>query len=153
MVGIAVAAAVVLLDQATKWWIVNEVMRLPRLIEVLPVFDIVLVWNRGASFGMLGRDGPWARWLLIVLAAAIGIALIVWIARTRSARVAAALGMVLGGAVGNMLDRMRFGAVIDFLDFHLGDAHWPAFNVANSAITVGVVLLLVDALIGHPRKA
>ncbi len=120
MVGIAVAGAVILLDQISKWWIVHQVMQLPRQIEVLPVFDIVLVWNSGASFGVLSRNGPWARWLLIVLAVAIGIALVVWIARTANPWVAAALGMVLGGAVGNLLDRMRYGAVVDFLDFHLG---------------------------------
>lgn len=153
IVGLWVAALVILADQATKWWIVTQVMRMPRQIEILPVFNVVLVWNRGASFGMLGRDGPWARWLLIALAASIGIALVVWIARTKSPWIAGALGLVLGGAAGNLLDRVRYGAVVDFLDFHLGTRHWPAFNVADSAITIGVILLLVDALIARPGKA
>ncbi len=153
MVGLWVALAVVALDQASKWWIVTQVMSLPRQIEILPVFNIVLVWNCGASFGLLGRDGPWARWLLMALALAIGIGLILWIARTHSVWIAGALGLVLGGAVGNLLDRLHHGAVVDFLDFHLGARHFPAFNVADSAITVGVILLLADALIARPRKA
>ncbi len=131
MIALWVAVLVILADQATKWWIVTQVMRFPRQIEVLPVFNVVLVWNRGASFGMLSHDGPWARWLLMALAAAIGVALLVWIARTRNAWTAAALGLVLGGAAGNLLDRIRYGAVVDFLDFHLGARHWPAFNLAD----------------------
>jgi signal peptidase II len=140
------------LDQISKWWILAEVMNPPRVIEITPFFNLVLVLNRGASFGMLGGGGAWAPWALLALAAAILTGLGIWLARTPSRWVAAGLGLVIGGAVGNVVDRLRYGAVIDFLDFHLAGFHWPAFNLADSAITVGVGILLVDALIGKRTK-
>jgi signal peptidase II len=149
--GFTAAAAVFVLDQLTKWWILDVVMRPPRVIEVSPFFNIVLVWNRGASFGLFGDGGAWAPWALIALAGAIAVGLGVWLWRTKSRFAALALGLVIGGAVGNVVDRLRFGAVVDFLDFHLGGQHWPAFNVADSAITVGVVMLLADSLIVRRR--
>jgi signal peptidase II len=102
---------------------------------------------------MLNNGGEWAPWLLTVLAVAIGVGLLVWLWRARSIWVAVALGMILGGAVGNVIDRLRFGAVTDFLDAHWGELHWPAFNLADSAISVGVVILLADALIGRGGKS
>jgi signal peptidase II len=150
--GLVAAAAVLVLDQLTKWWILDAVMRPPRVIEVSPFFNVVLVWNRGASFGLFGDGGAWAPWALVALAAAIAAGLGVWLWRTKSRFAALALGLVIGGALGNVVDRLRFGAVVDFLDFHLGSQHWPAFNVADSAITVGVVMLLADSLIVRRRN-
>lgn len=150
--GLVVAACVALLDQATKWLILEQVMRPPRVIELTPFFNIVLVWNRGVSFGMLNDAGSWGRWLLAGLALAILVALVVWLTRATDRLLAAGIGLVIGGAVGNVIDRIRFGAVVDFLDFHAGTAHWPAFNVADSAITIGVGLLLYDALIARRRS-
>ena len=150
--GILVAIPVILLDQATKWWILNEVMAPPRTIPITDFFNIVLVWNRGVSFGMFGTDSPWGPVLLSALALIISACLVIWLRRVEDRFLAAAIGLVLGGALGNVIDRLQYGAVADFLDFHAFGYHWPAFNVADSAITVGVVLLLYDSLF-PARKA
>jgi len=149
--GLAIAVAILILDQLSKWWIVADVLNPLRIIEITPFFNIVLVRNLGASFGLLGGAGDWGPWVLTAFAVAIATGLGIWLARTNTVWVATALGLVIGGAAGNVTDRLRFGAVIDFLDFHLGDYHWPAFNLADSAITVGVAILLADALIGRRR--
>ena len=151
--GLGIAALVLVLDQLTKWWIVADVMNPLRILEITPFLNIVLVRNRGASFGLLNNGGEWGPWLLTVLAVAIGVGLLAWLWRAQSAWVAVALGMIIGGAVGNVIDRLRFGAVTDFLDAHWNDLHWPAFNLADSAISVGVVILLADALIGRGGKS
>jgi signal peptidase II len=114
---------------------------------VTPYFNLVLVWNRGVSFGMLNTLGEHGPWLLTGLAAGIGAFLIVWLYRETRALTRLALWLVLAGAVGNSIDRVRFGAVVDFLDFHVGGYHWPAFNVADSAIVVGALLILLDSLV------
>lgn len=150
--GILVAIPVILLDQATKWWILYEVMDPPRTIPITDFFNIVLVWNRGVSFGMFGTDSPWGPVLLSALALIISTCLVIWLRRVEERFLAAAIGLVLGGALGNVIDRLQYGAVADFLDFHAFGYHWPAFNVADSAITVGVVLLLYDSLF-PARKA
>ncbi|MBT5413510.1 MAG: signal peptidase II [Rhodospirillaceae bacterium] len=142
--GLILAALVLVLDQASKWWILLDVMAPPRMIEVTGFFNLVLVWNPGISFGLFGGGG--GRWLLAGLAVAIAVALVVWMVRTVRPWLAVALGLVVGGALGNALDRLIHGRVVDFLDFHLAGFHWPAFNLADSAITVGVVVMLVDSL-------
>lgn len=144
--GFAVAGLVMVLDQLSKWWILDGIMDPPRIIAIAPFFNLVLVMNRGVSFGMLSAAPVWLPWLLAGFAVLIAIALGLWLLRVREALLAAALGLVMGGALGNVVDRFRFGAVVDFLDFHASGFHWPAFNVADSAITVGVALLLLDAL-------
>lgn len=151
--GLGIAAVVFALDQLTKWWIIHVVENPLRILEITPFFNIVLVRNRGVSFGMMAQDEAWGKWLLVVLALAIAGGLLVWLFRARGTWVAVALGLIIGGAAGNVLDRFRFGGVTDFLDLHWGDVyHWPAFNLADSAITVGVVILLADALIGRGGK-
>ena len=150
--GLAIAALVVVLDQATKWWIVNIVMMPPEVIEVMPFFNLVLTWNRGVSFGMFNSGSPLTlgSWALV----AVGIAgsLLVWLMRVDRMILALALGLIVGGAVGNLIDRVRFGAVADFLDVHALGYHWPAFNVADSAITIGVVVLIADSLFGGAER-
>lgn len=149
--GLGIAAAVAVADQAVKWWALDTFMTTPQGIEVLPFFNLVLVWNRGISFGMFG-GGALPPWLLAALAGAIAVALGVWLARAETRFLGIALGLVIGGALGNIVDRLRFGAVADFLDLHVAGYHWPAFNLADAAITVGVALLLIDALlIGRER--
>lgn len=148
--GLSLAGLAIVLDQLTKWWILAVVMDPPRVIPVLSIFNIVLVHNRGASFGLLNRDSAWVPWLLTTVAVAVVVVLLVWLYRAQGQRLAAGIGLIIGGALGNVIDRLRFGAVVDFLDFHLGGYHWPAFNVADSAITIGVAILLIDALIGGP---
>ncbi|MEE2981071.1 MAG: signal peptidase II [Pseudomonadota bacterium] len=149
--GLGIAAAVAVADQVVKWWVLDTLMATPEGIEVLPVFNLVLVWNRGISFGMFG-GGALAPWLLAAFAGAIAVALGVWLARVETRLLGAALGLVIGGAVGNIVDRLRFGAVADFFDLHVAGYHWPAFNLADAAITIGVALLLTDALLIGRKK-
>lgn len=147
--GIACAAAAFALDQATKALALGS----PALtggVEVLPVFNLVLVRNHGVSFGMLGGIAPW--WALILLGLAIVAALAVWLWQSQSRLVSMALGLVIGGALGNVIDRLRFQAVTDFLDFHLAGYHWPAFNLADVAIVCGAALLLADGLLWEKRR-
>lgn len=148
--GLSVAALVVALDQLTKWLVLAVVMDPPRVIPVTPFFNLVLTWNRGVSFGMFG-GGAVPPWALTALAAAIVIFLLVWLRRAEEGLTRIAVGLVIGGAIGNVIDRLYHGAVVDFLDVHLAGWHWPAFNVADSAITIGVILLLAESLL--PRRA
>jgi len=150
-IGFPVAAAIIALDQAVKYWIVHDIMAPPRIIEVSSFFNIVMVWNRGASFGLFSSQSPWTPVFLCTVAVVISIALSVWIYKAKSRWLATALGMVIGGALGNAIDRVMYGAVADFLDFHAYGYHWPAFNVADMAISVGVVMLLFDGLIDKRR--
>ena len=146
--GLAAAVAVFAADQATKLWVLAVRADLP--VEVVPFFNLVLVWNRGVSFGMFGSAGPL---LLALLAGAVALVLVVWMLRSPRRFEALALGAVAGGAAGNILDRLVRGAVVDFLDFHIGGWHWYAFNLADSAITVGVAMLLFDAVLMRGRRA
>jgi signal peptidase II len=151
--GWLVAVGVLVVDQLTKWWILAAVMDPPRAIAVAPFFNIVLVFNRGVSFGMFGTAPGWMPWLLTAFALAIAAGLGVWLRRVRGRWLGVALGLIIGGALGNVIDRLRFGAVVDFLDFHAAGYHWPAFNVADSGITVGVAVLLLDALKSPQRSS
>jgi signal peptidase II len=139
---LGLAGAVILLDQATKLWVLGS-FALHERLAVTSFFNLVLVYNPGASFSFLADAGGWQRWFFVALALAISVWLVVTIRRHAAERLLpSALALVRGGALGNVIDRLRFGAVVDFLDFHLAGWHWPAFNVADSAITVGVALLL-----------
>lgn len=149
--GLGIAGSVTLLDQATKWLILAQVMVPPKTIEVLPVFSIVLVWNRGVSFGLFDSTSSWTPVLLSAFAVAVSLVLLFWLRRVEQRLLAIAIGLVVGGALGNVVDRLRYGAVADFLDLHIGAYHWPAFNVADSAIAVGVVLILIDGLFARRR--
>jgi signal peptidase II len=119
------------------------------VIEITSFFNIVEVWNPGVSFGMGAALGPW---VLTGLAVVISVALFIWLLRAETGLLQIALSLLIGGAVGNVIDRVRFGAVYDFLDVHVMGYHWPAFNVADSAITVGAVMLLFDSLFGKPES-
>ncbi len=142
------------LDQLTKW-IVSGPLQLQtvRNIQLLPFFDLTWVENRGVSLGLLTASSDTARWLLVALTAAIAAGVAYWIARERSRPDALALALVLGGALGNIVDRVRFGYVVDFADLHFGEFRpFLVFNVADAAITVGVLLLLVRALLTRKDK-
>jgi len=147
------AGAIILLDQASKYGLMISFA--PG--EVLPVtgfFNLVHVMNPGAAFSFLADAGGWQRWFFIALALAISAWLILLIRRHAEERLlAGGAALVLGGALGNVIDRLRFGAVIDFLDFHFAGWHWPAFNVADSAITLGVALLLVHEFGAARRRS
>ena len=150
--GLMVLALVLAADQITKWWILSTVMQPPRVIPVTPFFNLVLGWNRGVSFGILNSESPLSAWLLPLAVIAIIAVLGVWLYRADRLRVAAAIGLILGGAIGNLVDRLRFGAVADFLDFHAAGFHWPAFNLADSGITVGAIVLILDSLFVSEEK-
>ena len=135
------------LDQASKWWIVSKIMVPPREIALTPFFNIVMVWNRGITFGLFGGAPEAGRWILVGLSLVIVAVLAFWMVRTARSWVAIALGSVIGGAIGNIIDRLHYGAVADFLDFHYAGWHWPAFNIADSAIVIGVGVLMLDAFI------
>ena len=147
--GLAAAAAVAVLDQASKvalLWHFNEV-GCARHQETLTGFlDLVLTCNTGISFGIMNRAG--ASSLLFSLAAIVIVAiLIAWLKRVQTGFLAVAIGFIIGGALGNVIDRLRFGAVVDFLYFHAGSWYWPAFNLADSAICLGVAAMLLDGLL------
>ena len=145
-IALAIAGVVAALDQASKWIVVAAIMRPPRVIEVTPFFNLVLTYNPGVSFGLLGGAAAWKPWALSALAIFVVAVLLRWLTRQPDPLLAVAIGLVSGGAIGNMIDRIHSGAVVDFLDFHFGGWHWWAFNLADSAITVGIVLLVFDGL-------
>ncbi len=144
--GLTLILGVLAIDQFSKYWIINKV-RLPEIgnIEISPVFDLTMVWNYGVSFGALTADASWERWALVGLSGIIASIFAVWLSRAKRAQTVLALALVIGGAVGNMIDRIRYGAVADFLNF--GDIYFKwVFNVADAAITLGAILLALDML-------
>ena len=137
---------VLALDQATKW-IVDHSMHVYQTIELLPFFQLTYLRNQGAAFSFLSDAGGWQRWFFVALSVTFSVGIACWLFRLPQGRrwEAAAWSLVLGGAVGNLIDRVIFGYVIDFLDVFYSQWHWPAFNVADSAITVGIAMLLIDS--------
>jgi signal peptidase II len=150
-----VTAAVIGLDQFTKLLVVHHV-QLYSSIHVLPVLDISLRYNKGAAFSFLEGASGWQRWFFTVLALAVGMTILVWMRRLKGATqwlLSLSLALILAGALGNMIDRLRLGHVIDFVVAHWHRAEFPAFNVADSSITVGAALLLLDAFLDGRRTA
>ncbi len=149
--------AVVMLDQLSKLWIIrHSVLYVPR--RVLPVLDITLMYNTGAAFSFLSDASGWQRWLFVGLAIVVGAGVVIWMRRLggrSQALLCAALALILAGALGNVIDRLRIGHVVDFIHAHWNGAYFPAFNVADSAISIGAALLLLDAWIEsrHGRRA
>jgi len=153
--GFLLAALILIADQISKWTIINVVgLQAKGLIVLLPIFNLVWVENYGVSMGFLVVESNTGRWLLVGLTAAIATAVTVWMWREKARGDVLALALVLGGAIGNILDRVRFGYVVDFLDLHFGDWHpFLVFNVADAAITIGVLLLIVRAFLIRDKKA
>jgi signal peptidase II len=145
---------VVLADQASKYYITQHFGEFEH-ITLLPVLDVTRMHNVGAAFSFLASASGWQRWVFIGLAGVVSVGIIVWLLRLKERAhglLACGLALVLGGALGNVIDRIRLGYVIDFIHFHWDRAYFPAFNVADSAITVGAACLLLDALIEGKRK-
>ena len=140
------SVVVVVLDQVTKF-LVTRFIDLYERVEVLPVLDFTLLHNTGAAFSMLAGASGWQRWFFIGLACVVSVLLIAWIWRTPRGEklLPLALALILGGALGNVIDRVLHGYVVDFIHAHWGSAYFPAFNIADSAITVGAALLILDA--------
>lgn len=170
-IALIAAAAIVLADQYTKWLVMESLLRVKdtllsfpewfmtkrevayfimerdefRVIEVFPWLNLVMVWNQGVSFGLFDTNNPKMAIVFIAIAALISMVMLIWLMLTRSRLVSAALAMIIGGAAGNIIDRIRFAAVADFIDVHAGDLHWPAFNLADSCIVLGALLLAFDS--------
>ena len=136
----------VVLDQVSKL-VVSGSMQLYQSIKIMPYFNLTYVHNTGAAFSFLSDAGGWQRWFFAGLAVIISSVMVVWLAKLKQHEtlLAVALSLVLGGAIGNLIDRLAYGYVIDFLDVYYQSWHWPAFNIADSAITLGVVLMLLES--------
>ncbi len=144
--GLSLSLLIIVLDQASKWWVVSTIKSTTLIIPITTYFNIVLTHNRGVSFGLFASDMPETRWLLIALTIIISFILIWWLksAQTRTAMIA--YGLIIGGAIGNITDRVLVGAVVDFLDFHIFGFHWPAFNLADTAICIGAISLILESI-------
>lgn len=153
LIWLWLSALVIIIDQITKR-IVDTTMQLYQSIELIPYFQLTYMRNQGAAFSFLSGAGGWQRWFFIALAVIASVFICFWLKKlNRSQRwEAIAWSLVLGGALGNLIDRILYGYVIDFLDVYIGDWHWPAFNVADSAITLGVAMLLLDSFKPQPRS-
>ena len=138
------AIAVLTLDQFSKFWLLSYLTEQGGWKYITNFFNLVIVWNRGISFGMF-QSGETGRWLLVGFSSLVCFGLSIWLLRQNRSWPVYALSFVIGGAVGNIADRVIRGAVADFFDFHILGYHWPAFNIADSAITIGVVMLLYDS--------
>jgi len=147
LVWLGLSFVVIVLDQITKMW-VSATLALNQPIAVLPFFDLRLLHNPGAAWSILATAGGWQRWFLAGFALIVSGIIVVWLSRLKSQQrwLACALALVLGGAIGNVIDRIWYGYVVDFIDIYYQQWHWPAFNIADSAISVGAVMLLIDAL-------
>jgi signal peptidase II len=152
-IWLLLSAFVIVADQLSKGYITDHFGEF-EFVKILPVLDITRMHNVGAAFSFLASASGWQRWVFIGLAVVVSLAIFVWLLRLRGGHslLAAGLALVLGGAVGNVIDRIRLGHVIDFIHFHWDRAYFPAFNVADSAITVGAACLLLDALFEGRRK-
>ena len=151
--GLGTAALVLLADQAHKAWMLYVYdIGAKGTVTLAPFFDLVLVWNQGVSYGLLAQRTELGRWGLILFAFAAAVALIVWLARTTSSLAAAAIGLIIGGAVGNAVDRILYGAVADFFSLHAFGFEWYVFNIADTAIVAGVMGLLYESLFGGHKK-
>ena len=150
----ALSVLTLVADQLSKQLLLTYLDRSGPVVQVIDdFFRLVIVWNRGVSFGMLGGDRSLPPWLLSGVAIAVCIGLFVWLRRVQSPFTGWGIGLVMGGAIGNVIDRARWGAVFDFADFYVGQWHWPAFNIADSAIVLGVALMLLDSLLGERKPA
>jgi len=162
--GVFFIVTLVFTDQISKWWVTEHLLRynagldffswLAAAPERLPYtektisgfFNVVMVWNEGISFGMFTSQSAVTTLAITVLTSLVALIFFIWMVRTENRGLAAALSLIIGGALGNIIDRTRFGAVIDFLDFHLFNTHWPAFNIADTSIVLGILFILYDSL-------
>ncbi len=146
LLGLITAAAAIVIDQLSKYWVLNHVVNDSAAIVLAPFFNVVRAWNTGVSFSMFNDGGVTGIVGLTVVALVIVAFLLNWLRKENCRLVQIALGMIIGGAIGNVIDRVRLGAVFDFLDFHLGGSHWPAFNAADSFICIGAMMIIIHGL-------
>lgn len=152
--GVLVALTVFLADQATKLYVLHGLnLEFSGVVPVLPFADLVLVWNHGISYGLFQQHQDFGRYLLITLSLMISLGLGIWLSRTKDHILALAIGFLIGGALGNVLDRLIYGAVVDFVLLHWGEWRWYVFNLADAAIVAGVALLLYESWLGNGKGA
>lgn len=144
--ALGIIVLVVIADQVSKTWILHGLMSPPRVVSLLPFLDFVLTWNSGVGFGFLKTDSFWGTAALILMTFGISLGLGIWVWRTTNKWLLVSLSLIIGGAIGNLIDRVKFGAVLDFIYVHVYffEYHFPAFNVADSMITIGAIVLLLD---------
>ena len=150
--GVGAAIATLVIDQASKYWLVHVFDIAHRgTVRITPFFDLVLAWNIGISFGWFQNDGQIAQTGLMIVKVLAVIALAIWMSRSRTMLATISLGLIIGGAIGNAIDRLAYGAVVDFALFHIGNTfYWYVFNLADTAIVAGVIALLYDSFLGAP---
>lgn len=143
---------VIVLDQITKG-IASSQLTMFNPVPVFPMFNFTLMHNEGAAFSFLSDAGGWQRWFFTILASVVSIILVIWIKKLEphDKLTALSLAFILGGAIGNLIDRVRLGYVVDFIDVYYGTAHWPAFNIADSAIFVGAILMIITSFKSHEK--
>ena len=151
--GLGVAGLTLIADQADKAWMLYVYdIGAKGTVRLAPFFDLILVWNRGVSYGLFPQESGLGRWVLILFALTSTLALLVWLARITSPLAAVCVGLIIGGAVGNAIDRILYGAVADFFSFHAFGFEWYIFNVADTAIVAGVIGLLYESVFGGHKK-
>lgn len=144
---------VIVLDQASKWFM-TSILSLHESIVVIPFFNLSMAHNYGAAFSFLAQMGGWQRWFFVGLTTVISVGLFIWLKKLAKTNVEAmSVSLILGGALGNVIDRIYFGYVVDFLDVYYGSYHWPTFNIADSAIVVGAVILVIDSFVHKSERA
>ena len=148
--GLLIALVAAVFDQASKWFVLAIIMQPPQIIPITSFFNILLTWNRGISFGLFNTANQLGTWIFSGIALSIVAFLIVWLRREPPKSTSIAIGSIIGGAIGNVIDRIRFGAVADFIDIHFAGFHWPAFTLSDSLIPIGAVYLIVESLF-HDR--
>ncbi len=150
---LSIAFVVVILDQITKY-IANTELTLHRPWEIMPMFNFTLMYNKGAAFSFLSQAGGWQRWFFTVIALVVSVIIVLWLRKLQAHEKlqAIALSLILGGAVGNLIDRILLGHVVDFIEVYYDKWYWPAFNIADSAITIGVTLIIYDSIRQYFRE-
>ena len=142
----------IIADQFTKLLIIEYLMIPPRIIYINEYFNLVLTWNNGISFGLFNNDSKFNALIISVIGIGIVLFLIGLLSRAETKKLKIGLGLIIGGAIGNIIDRGIYGAVMDFLDIHIGNYHWPAFNIADSCITIGAIILVIDSLFSQKQN-
>ena len=152
-IGLTIALVTLALDQASKlWFLFGYDLRVHQPLVLAPFLEFIVVWNRGISYGLFQQESDLGRWILILLSLAASIWLTLWLWRTHQRFLAASLGLIVGGAVSNAIDRIAYGAVFDFVHIHVGTFSWYVFNVADAGIVAGVIGLLYDSLVLEGRR-
>lgn len=152
ILGILIAIGVIVLDQISKMFVYSYLLEVGKAVEVTSFFNLVSAWNTGVSFSMFNNLGVNGVYILSAFSLGVVLFLLFWLNKEKSLYMRVSLGFVIGGAIGNVIDRIRLGAVYDFLDVHVGIHHWPAFNVADSFICVGAVLIILDGIVFCNKK-